>query len=75
MTDFEAQARRIVAHCGLEWDDACLSFYRTQRPVQSASMLQVRQPVYQHSVGRWRRYKDMLGPLLAALETDAIRGA
>jgi tetratricopeptide (TPR) repeat protein len=73
VTDFETQSRRIVAHCGLEWNDACLGFYRTERPVLSASMVQVRQPVYQHSVGRWLPYKDMLGPLLAALETD--RGA
>jgi hypothetical protein len=71
VTDFEREARRIVAHCGLDWDDACLAFHRTQRPVQTASMLQVRQPIYQSSVGRWRPYKDWLGPLLAALDVDS----
>ncbi len=73
VTDFEREARRIVAHCGLDWDDACLAFYRTQRPVQTASMLQVRQPIYPSSVGRWRPYEDWLGPLLAALDVDPAK--
>jgi tetratricopeptide (TPR) repeat protein len=65
--DFEGQARRIVAHCGLEWDDACLSFHETERPVRTASAVQVRQPIYRTSVGRWRPYEHLLGPLLEAL--------
>ena len=68
VTDFEQHARRIIAYCDLEWDDACLAFYKTQRPVRTASMIQVRQPVYRSSVGRWRPYERMLGPLLQALE-------
>jgi tetratricopeptide (TPR) repeat protein len=67
VADTETQARRIVAYCGLEWDDACLSFHETQRPVRTASALQVRQPIYRSSVGRWRAYEHMLGPLLEAL--------
>jgi len=46
VTDFEEQTRRIVTHCGLEWDDRCLSFYETRRPVKTASVVQVRQPIY-----------------------------
>jgi hypothetical protein len=65
--DFEAQARRLVAHCGLEWDPACLEFYKTSRPVQTASMTQVRQPIYRSSVGRWRPDAALLQPLLEAL--------
>jgi tetratricopeptide (TPR) repeat protein len=65
--DLEAQARRILAHCGLRWDAACLSFHRTQRPVATASARQVRQPIYGSAVGRWRPYAEELGPLLAAL--------
>jgi len=65
--DFEEQARRIVTHCGLEWDDCCLSFYEKQRPVKTASVVQVRQPVYRSSVGRWRPDRDLLRPLLEAL--------
>ncbi len=68
VTDFEPHARRIVAHCGLDWDDACLEFHRTQRPVLTASMVQVRQPIYQSAIGRWRPYRGWLGPLLAALD-------
>ena len=67
VTDFEEQTRRIVAHCGLEWDERCLSFYKTQRPVKTASVVEVRQPVYRSSVGRWRPDSDLLRPLLEAL--------
>jgi tetratricopeptide (TPR) repeat protein len=66
--NLDQQARRIVAHCGLEWDDACLNFYRTERAVRTASVTQVRQPIYNSSVGRWRRYEDLLRPFLQALE-------
>jgi len=66
--NLEAQARRIIAHCGLEWDDACLAFYRTKRPVRTASVTQVRQPIYRSSIGRWRAHQHMLQPLLQALE-------
>ena len=68
--DLEGQARRLVAHCGLEWDDACLSFHQTQRPVQTLSAAEVRQPIYRTSVGRWRPYQRLLGPLLEALSIE-----
>ena len=68
VTDFENRARQILAHCDLEWNDACLTFYKTQRPVNTASMIQVRRPIYRSSIGRWRPYERMLGPLLEALE-------
>ena len=70
VADLEGQARRIVAYCGLEWDARCLDFHRTERPVRTASMAQVRQPIYTSSVGRWRPYQAFLGPLRAALELD-----
>ena len=63
----EGQARRIVEHCGLDWDPACLDFHAGERQVRTASVLQVRQPIYATSVGRWRAYKKHLGPLLEAL--------
>ena len=65
--NFEEQARRLVAHCGLEWSDACLAFHKTERDVRTASAAQVRQPIYHSSVGRWRRYADSLRPFLEAL--------
>ena len=66
--DFEAQARRIVAYCGLDWQPACLEFHKTSRPVKTASMVQVRQPLYRTSVGRWRPDPAVLQPLLDALD-------
>ena len=65
--DLEAVARRIIAHCGLEWDDRCLDFHTTDRWVHTASAAQVREPVYRSSVGKWRAYEPWLGPLIEAL--------
>ncbi len=65
VADVEGQARRIVAHCGLDWDPRCLAFYETERPVRTASAMQVRQPVYDSAIGRWRPYEAFLGPLRA----------
>jgi Flp pilus assembly protein TadD len=56
IADPEAASRALVAHCGLEWDPACLEFHKTERTVQTPSRWQVRQPIYQRSVGRWRHY-------------------
>jgi Flp pilus assembly protein TadD len=66
--DLEGTARRIIAHCGLEWDQRCLDFHGTTRTVRSASAAQVRRPIYQTSIGRKRRYEAFLGPLLAELD-------
>ena len=67
MSDFENEARRIVAWCGLEWDDACLRFQDASRPVRTASSVQVRQPLYRSSIGRWRPSDEVLRPLLDGL--------
>jgi len=67
VADLEGEARRIIAHCGLPWDDACLSFHATERPIRTASATQVRQPIYRNAIGRWRVYEDELGPLLREL--------
>jgi hypothetical protein len=70
--DLEGQTRIILAHCGLEWEPACLAFHQTQRTVQTASVAQVRRPIYRSSVGRSRRYHPLIGPLLEALERPLI---
>ena len=67
VADLEGQARRIVAHCGLEWDPACLTFHQTQRPVTTVSAVQVRQPIYRSAVGRVKPYLHLLQPLIDAL--------
>jgi hypothetical protein len=65
--DLEAVAHRLIAACGLDWEPACLEFHRTLRPVRTASVTQVRQPVYKTSVARWKNYEKALGDLFAAL--------
>jgi Sulfotransferase family len=70
VADFEPHTRRIVAHCGLDWDDACLSFHKTERAVRTASVTQVRQPIYRTLVGRWRPPDEVLRPSLEALGDD-----
>jgi tetratricopeptide (TPR) repeat protein len=70
VANLKGEGRRLVAHCGLEWEDRCLAFHETQRPVHTASVTQVRRPIYRDSIGRWRPYRDMLRPLLDALEID-----
>ncbi|MGB6985984.1 MAG: sulfotransferase [Candidatus Aquilonibacter sp.] len=67
VTDFERGARNIVAHCGLAWDPACREFWRVERAVRTASVVQVRRPLFTDSVGRWRAYERELRPLLEAL--------
>jgi tetratricopeptide (TPR) repeat protein len=67
VADLEGVARRLVTWCGLEWEPACLAFHKGKRPVRTASVTQVRQPIYQRSVARWKHYEKSLGPLFAAL--------
>jgi tetratricopeptide (TPR) repeat protein len=68
--DLEGQARRLIEFCGQDWNAACLRFHETHRSVRTASVNQVRQPIYRSSVGRWRPYAPYLGPLLDALNLD-----
>ena len=61
--DFEAQARRLVAYLGLPWDERCLGFHANRRVVRTASVAQVRRPIYRTSVARWKAYERHLGEL------------
>jgi tetratricopeptide (TPR) repeat protein len=65
--DLEGQAKRMVDFLGLPWDDACLAFHETRCIVRTASVSQVRQPIYTTSKGRWHKHAAHLGPLLEAL--------
>jgi hypothetical protein len=65
--DLEGQSRRLIEFLGLQWEPACLDFHLTERSVATVSYWQVRQPLYQSSVGRWRNYEKDLGPLFASL--------
>jgi tetratricopeptide (TPR) repeat protein len=70
VADLEGVARRLVAWCGLEWEPACLAFHEGTRPVRTASVMQVRQPIYTHAVARWKHYEQALAPLWTRLECD-----
>ncbi|PLW81374.1 hypothetical protein CWI75_16205 [Kineobactrum sediminis] len=63
----EQSIRALLDHCGLEWEDACLSFHESRRAVRTPSRWQVRQPIYKGSVQRWRNYEEQLQPLVEIL--------
>jgi tetratricopeptide (TPR) repeat protein len=65
--DLEKTARRLVEWCGLEWEEKCLAFHEHRRPVRTASVNQVRRPLYKSSVARWKHYQEALGSLFAEL--------
>ena len=71
--DVESDAHRLIDFLGLEWNPACLEFHQTRRVVRTASLVQVRQPIYTRSVGRWRHYEHSLQPLLEAFERRGVR--
>ena len=64
----EATARKVIGFLGLEWNDACLRFQETENRAKTFSAWQVRQPIYQSSVRRWKRYEQFLEPLKKELE-------
>lgn len=73
VTDLEPQSRRLLDFCGLSWEDACLQFHRSEAPSMTASLAQVRQPVYTSSVGKWRHYAGKLGILHEVLQDAGVQ--
>jgi len=65
--DQENQTRQLLSFCGLDFEEACLTFHENAAPVSTASSVQVRQPLYSDSIGRWKKYGDRLEPLKTAL--------
>ncbi len=65
--DTEAEVRRLLAYCGLPFEERCLRFFENERPVRTASSEQVRRPIYREGIDQWRHYEPWLGPLKAAL--------
>jgi hypothetical protein len=72
VADLEGETRRLLDHCGLAWEEACLHFHRNSRASTTASAVQVRQPIYDTSIGKWRHYARQLEPLRASLERAGI---
>jgi hypothetical protein len=67
VADQKHHSKRLLEFCGLEWNDACLEFHKTDRPVKTASAAQVRKPIYNTSVKAWKNYEKHLGPLAGIL--------
>ena len=61
VTDLETQVRRILAHCGLPFEEGCMRFHENTRAIRTASSEQVRRPIYTDALGYWRRYESHLG--------------
>ena len=70
VADFETQVRRLLEFCGLPWEEACLRFYESDRPVRTPSSEQVRQPIYDRSVGHWQHYAAHLDELIDGDRAD-----
>ncbi|HSG33840.1 MAG TPA: tetratricopeptide repeat protein, partial [Sphingomonadaceae bacterium] len=68
VADTEKEAKGIIDFLGLDWDDKVLEFYNSGRPVKTASVAQVRKPIYKTSVKRWKKYGKGLQPLVDAIE-------
>jgi hypothetical protein len=65
--DTEGEIRRLLDYCGLEFEEPCLEFYKTERAVRTASSEQVRRPIYREATEEWQRYEAHLEPLRKAL--------
>ena len=68
VSDLESQVRRMLDHCGLPFEEACLRFHETERAVKTASSEQVRRPIYSSSVNLWRNYELHLDELIQTLQ-------
>jgi hypothetical protein len=71
--DTEGTIRRLLDHTGLDFEPACLEFYKNTRAVRTASSEQVRQPIYTESVATWKRYETELKPLAEALGPATLK--
>ena len=71
--DLEHNVRRILDFCGLEFEPACVEFYKTERSVRTASSEQVRQPIFRAGLDQWKHYEFALGPLKDALGDALVR--
>jgi hypothetical protein len=72
VADQEGETRRLLAHCGLDWADDCLSFHTNSAPVATPSAAQVRRPIYRDSVARWKRHAEVLEPVRHFFEQSGI---
>ncbi|WP_158241765.1 tetratricopeptide repeat-containing sulfotransferase family protein [Tabrizicola sp. TH137] len=72
VADPETESRRLIAACGLDWQDACLNFHENKRKVDTLSVYQVRQPISGGSVKAWQRYEAELAPMIDVLRARGL---
>ena len=72
MADQEAESRRTIEFCALEWGDVCLTFEKNTAAVATASSVQVRESIYNTAGDRWKRYEKHLAPLRELLKSEGI---
>ena len=72
VADLETQVRRLLDHCGLPFEQACVDFHQTERAVRTASSEQVRQPIFQGGLDQWQNFEAYLDPLKAALGPELV---
>jgi tetratricopeptide (TPR) repeat protein len=73
IADQEGQTRRLLDHCGLDWDERCLSFHTNTASVATPSAAQVRRPINADAVGKWRSHQEVLESARAWLEAQGVR--
>jgi hypothetical protein len=73
VADTEKEARRLIEFLGLPWNDKCVDFHKSDRPVKTASVAQVRKPIYKTSLKRWTKYGPGLQPLIDAIDGNAAK--
>src|SRR5690606_3880323 len=71
--DQEGETRRLLSHCGLPWDPACLAFHENKAAVATPSAAQVRRALNADAIGRWKAHEEALGPVRDWLEGQGIR--
>jgi tetratricopeptide (TPR) repeat protein len=70
VSDPEYWARQLISHFDLAWNDRCLAPHKLERTVKTASLWQVRQPIYKTSIQRWKNYESYIQPMIEALKSD-----
>lgn len=73
VADTEKEAKRLIEFLGLPWNDKCVDFHKSDRPVKTASVAQVRRPIYNTSVQRWKKYGPRLQPLVDAIDGNSAQ--
>jgi hypothetical protein len=68
ITNQETEVRKLLKYCELDWDENCMTFYKNKKSVATASLAQVRSPIYNSSVQKWKNYRSELNELLKIIK-------